>query len=212
MKFAEWANASKATKRLLSDDGKNRCMFDAMRTILEEGMGWMMPFSDEEAETYCEESGIGKRGLSWTEFMAFFRQVNARWIKKHHAGVDLRELNVNRFKGKGLGVNGLWTLLNDDKLEDGWYFCGAIDSSFIGHAFPVEVDGDLAFAWVGGEQKPLGTQESWVWRMTFVLHVVQVEGEEAASFVREPAHGKGRRMRRKRGGKKNKTKRQNEED
>lgn len=56
MKFTEWANASKTAKQLFSYDGKSRCMFDALRTILEEWLGWMISFSDEEAKTYCGES------------------------------------------------------------------------------------------------------------------------------------------------------------
>ncbi|KAJ8544457.1 hypothetical protein ON010_g11810 [Phytophthora cinnamomi] len=188
--FAEWANASRAAKRFLSDDGKNRCMFETMRLILEEGLGWIMPYSDEEVNSYCKSSVIPDRGVSWTQFMDFFRQVNSRWIKKYKVCVDLRQLNENLFKGKGLGLNGMWTLLLDDKLEDGWYFCGGIDCSFIGHAFPVEGDGDLNYAWVDGNRVELGTQEDWVWLMTFVHRVVQVEGEAAAIFIQVPTSEK----------------------
>ncbi|KAJ8524561.1 hypothetical protein ON010_g16556 [Phytophthora cinnamomi] len=40
-----------AARQLLSDDGKSRCMFETMRTILEERLGWIMSYSDKEPKS-----------------------------------------------------------------------------------------------------------------------------------------------------------------
>ncbi|KAG7380984.1 hypothetical protein PHYBOEH_011231 [Phytophthora boehmeriae] len=199
--FNKWVMASRVGRRLMADDDNNRCMFTAMKTILEKGLGFDTPFTNQDMEKFCEGSRVGEGGIGWSDFLQFVRQIDRRLRKKKRAGVDLKVLSENLHKGLGKGVDSIW-LLDETVLVDGWYLCGSLDSSYIGHAFALEVDDGLLHRWEDGERKPLDEDKESIWRMSFIRRVVRLEYDEE---VEDPApkDSKKKKPRGRRGSKKN---------
>lgn len=115
LSFSEWAKGSRTAKPLLGANPQNTCMFDAMWQILEEGFGWVMPFTDDEVKAYLEERGLGEKGgVTYREFAGLFEQISVRFSKKKRISVDLAKLSKNIFRGVGKGVECVWILFMGD--------------------------------------------------------------------------------------------------